>query len=94
METLEEVLRSVVEGIDYKAARAEQRRAILSFMQGKNVFFFLPRGSGKSFCFYALPLFFDKLRINSEPKSVMVVLLEFIVVYANRALQAHLTADQ
>ncbi len=80
METLEEVLRSVVEGIDYKAACAEQRRAILSFLQEKDVFVFLPRGSGKSFCFYALPLFFDKLRNNSEPKRVVVVLLEFIVV--------------
>ena len=27
-----------MEGIGYKAARAEQRRAILSFMQGKDVF--------------------------------------------------------
>ncbi len=51
METLEEVLRSVVEGIDYKAACAEQRRAILSFLQGKDVFVFLPRGSGKNFAF-------------------------------------------
>ncbi len=80
-----------MEGIDYKAACAEQRRAILSFLQGKNVFVFLP--SGKSFCFYALPLFFDKFGNNSEPKSVVVVLLEFIV-YANHTLQAHLTADQ
>ncbi len=48
METLEEVLRSVVEGTDYKAAHAEQRRAILSFLQGKDVFVFLPRGSGKN----------------------------------------------
>ncbi len=38
METLEEVLRSVVEGIGYKAAGAEQRRAILSFVQGKDAF--------------------------------------------------------
>ncbi len=38
METLEEVLRSVVESIGYKAARAEQRRAILSFVQGQDVF--------------------------------------------------------
>ncbi len=41
METLEEVLRSVVEGIGYKAARAKQRRVILSFLQGKDVFFSL-----------------------------------------------------
>ncbi len=38
METLEKVLWSVVEGIGYKAARAEQQRAILSFVQGKYVF--------------------------------------------------------
>ncbi len=94
METLKEILRSVVEGIGYKAARAEQRRVILSFVQGKDIFVSLPRGSGKCLGFYALPLFYDKLRNNSEPKSVVVVLLEFIVVYANRALQAHLTADQ
>ncbi len=90
METLKEVLRSVVEGIGYKAARAEQRRAIRA---GKRYFHFPPKGKWEKF--YSLPLFFfDKLRNNSEPKSVVVVLLEFIVVYANRALQAHLTADQ
>ncbi len=39
METLEEVLRSVVEGIGYKASGAEQLRAILSFVQGKDAAF-------------------------------------------------------
>ncbi len=68
METLKELLRSVV--------GAEQRRVILSFVQGNNILVSLPRGTGKCFCFYALPLFFDKLRNNSEPKSVVVVLLE------------------
>ncbi len=39
METLEEVLRSVMEGIGlYKAASVEQQRAILSLVQGKDVF--------------------------------------------------------
>ncbi len=46
---LEEVLRSVVEGIDYKAAHAEQRRAILSFLQ---MFSFSSQGEvGKVFAF-------------------------------------------
>ncbi len=44
MEKLKEVLRSVVEGFGYKAA--------LSFVQGKDIFVSLPRGSGKCFCFY------------------------------------------
>ncbi len=61
METLKEVLRSVVEDIGYKAARAERRREILSFVQGKYIFVSLLRGSGKSFCFYALPLFLTNL---------------------------------
>ncbi len=68
METLKEVLRSVVEGINYKGVRAEQRRAILSFLQGKDAFVFLPRGSGKSFCFYVLPLFLTNLEIIQNLK--------------------------
>ncbi len=48
----------------------------------EKIFRFPPKGKWESFCFYALPLFFDKLRNNSKPKSVMVVLLEFIVVHA------------
>ncbi len=59
------------------------------------IFCFPPKGKWEKFLLLCSPtVFFDKLRINSEPKSVVVVLLEFIVVYANCALQAPLTADQ
>ncbi len=68
METLEDVLRSVVEGIDYKAARAEQRRAILSFLQGKDVFVFLPREVGKVLAFMLSNYFLTNLEIIQNLK--------------------------
>ncbi len=52
----------------------------------ENIFRFPPKGKWEKFLLLCSPtVFFDKIRNNSEPKSVMVVLLEFIVVYANSA---------
>ncbi len=52
-----------MEGIGYKSARAERRRAILSFVQGKDIFVSLPRGSGKSFAFMLSHCFLTNLEI-------------------------------
>ena len=53
-------------------------------MQGKDVFISLPTGSGKSFCFYALPLIFDKLRNLPEPKSIVIVLSPLLALMKNQ----------
>jgi len=74
MEALTATLQEVVEGLGYVAAHVEQQEAIISFVQGKDVFISLPTGSGKSLCFFALPLMFDKLRHNSEPRCIVIVL--------------------
>ncbi len=58
METLKEVLRSVVEGVGYKGARAEQRRAILSFVQVKDISFPSQGEVGKVFAFMLTHCFF------------------------------------
>ncbi len=47
---------------------------------GKRCFGFPPEGKWEKYLLLCSPtVFFDKLRNNSEPKSVVVVLLEFIV---------------
>ena len=40
----------------------EQRKVILSFVKGEDVFVVLPTGFGKSLCFACLPLIFDRVR--------------------------------
>ncbi len=68
-----------------------------SFLRaGTRYFRFPPKGKWEKFLLLCFPTVFltNLERNSSEPKSLLVVLLEFIVVYANRALQAHLTADQ
>ena len=55
--------------------RAKQREAVLNFIDGKDVFvsMAMPTGSGKSLCYYILPVAFDLLRNNSKPKCIAIL---------------------
>ena len=55
-------------------------------MQGKDVLVSPPTGSGKSLCFYTLPLIFDKLRNLPEPKSIVIVLSPLLALMKNQVL--------
>ena len=52
----------------------EQRKAIRSFFQGKNVFVNLPTGSGKSLIFQCLPIVVDIVHKKPRGSSVNVIL--------------------
>ena len=53
--------------------KPEQEEAITSFVQGKDVFVALPTGYGKSLCYFALPLVFDRVRAVDRQSIVLVV---------------------
>ncbi len=59
---MESALQKAAEKLGYATLREKQEVAILQFARGKDVFISLPTGSGKSLCFYVLPLMFDILR--------------------------------
>ena len=81
---MEEALQKAVEKLGYSSVRVKQKEAILQFASGKDVFVSLPTGSGKSLCFYTLPLLFDILRGHSDPKCIVVVLSPLLALMKNQ----------
>ena len=55
------VLDSVIE-LGYDNLKAEQKAAIMAFLQSSDVFVILPTGYGKSLCYSCLPVAFDKIK--------------------------------
>ena len=53
----------------------EQKEAIRSFFEGKNVFVNLPTGFGKSLIFQCLPIVADVIHEKPRGSSVVVVIL-------------------
>ena len=58
--------------LGFSSLRAQQKRAIVSFMEGNDVFVSLPTGSGKSLCFALLPFAFDEF-LGREGSIAIVV---------------------
>ena len=62
--------------LGYQEPKAEQIEAIFEFVSGRDAFVVLPTGSGKSLCYVALPLIFDKLNsLTSTTSNSLVVVL-------------------
>ena len=57
----------------YTAIKEEQKRAIINFVSGKDVFVCLPTGFGKSLCFIILPEVFDTVYRKPEGSSIIIV---------------------
>ena len=70
---LTEIARSAAANLGYSSLKPEQELAILSFMEGNDVFVSLPTGFGKSLCYAALPYAFDQLRVTARQSIVIVV---------------------
>ena len=60
--------------LGYPSLRDKQKEGILRFLEGRDVFIYLPTGSGKSLCFHSLPLAFDLMRSNTEPSCIAVII--------------------
>ena len=56
----------------------EQRKVILSFVKGEDVFVVLPTGFGKSLCFTCLPLIFD--RVREDGLSSIIIITPLIAI--------------
>ena len=58
--------------LGFAELKPEQKRAVDSFLAGKDVFVCLPTGFGKSICYMLLPIVFDMLR-KCRGESIVVV---------------------
>ena len=61
--------------LGYSQVEMEQKDAIISFVQGSDVFEVLPTGFGKSLCYACLPLLFDRLSGKSGSIALIISLL-------------------
>ena len=69
---MEAVVEEVCSSFGY-TLKHEQKKVILNFVNGNDVFGILPTSYGKSLCFACLPSIFDKLR--SDGLSSIVITL-------------------
>ena len=68
-EEIKAAIQSSCRTVGVASLKDKQMEAIVSFMEGRNVFVCLPMGYGKSLCFALLPLVFDYLH-RQERRSV------------------------
>ena len=78
--TLGEAILSAARKLGYSDLRQKQREAVTEFVAGKDVFVSLPTGSGKSLCFFILPLLYDILRGNTSPQCIVLVVSPLIAL--------------
>ena len=71
-ETYERAMEAVVTRLGYSGLRDNQRKVVLLFLEGNDVFASLPTGSGKSLCYWILPFVFDYL---SEVDTLIVIVV-------------------
>ena len=79
----------------------EQKKALHSFVSGKDVFVTLPTGYGKSLCYALLPIVFDKIQGIAESRSIVMVVSPLItlmkdqsVSFASKGIMAGYVSDK
>ena len=68
----QDVITLAARDLGYEVVSSEQRSVVQAFLDGHDVFFCLPTGSGKSLCYWILPRVFDMLR-GLDSYSIVVV---------------------
>ena len=68
--------------LGFSSLRPQQKHAVTSFLQGKDVFVSLPTGSGKSLCFAILPFAFEEL--YGRKGSIAIVVSPLISLMKNQ----------
>ena len=66
-QAIDAAIAQVAKQMGYWAPRPEQLEVVENFVSGRDVFFSLPTGGGKSFCFACLPLLVFYSLHNSNP---------------------------
>jgi ATP-dependent DNA helicase RecQ len=88
-EQIEDALKQCVLALGYEALKKEQENAIISFVEGNDVFICLPTGFGKSLCYFCLPSLFDILRKKSNGSSVAVVVSPLVALMTDQVNILH-----
>ena len=72
MEQFDTYVETAGKRLGFSSLRPQQKGAMLSFLQGNDVFLSLPTGSGKSLCYAILQFAFDEL-LRREGSIAIVV---------------------
>ena len=82
-------LRTIIDeaaaSLGYTSLKEEQKKALFSFVTGRDVFVSLPTGYGKSLCYALLPFIFDVKRGLVEKKSVVMVVSPLIALMKDQS---------
>lgn len=68
--------------LDFKELKPKQREVVDKFVAGNDVFVSLPTGSGKSLCYWILPLVFNNLR--KESNSIVLVVSPLVALMTDQ----------
>lgn len=68
-----DAVRTATQEMGYQELRGKQETILQEYICGRDTFVSLPTGSGKSLCYCALPLVFDKLRKIQDRSIALVV---------------------
>ena len=86
-QTLDAAIESALTRLGYENLRPMQKLAVQSFVQGRDVFVSLPTGSGKSLCYWLLPLVFERLRGIACCTAIVVSPLDALMKDQEHSLQ-------
>ena len=64
----------------YETLKEEQKKVILNFIDGRDVFVCLPTGFGKRLCFILFPNIYDVLYHRPDGNSILVVVAHLLLL--------------
>jgi ATP-dependent DNA helicase RecQ len=80
------VIDEATASLGYTCLKDEQKKALHSFVSGKDVFVSLPTGYGKSLCYALLPIVFNKIRGIAESRSIVMVVSPLIALMKDQSV--------